>query len=412
MLKKVSAIFSEKIIRICCGILVNISLARYLSISEYGLLSSTLAIFTSFTGFIPSYLKNVFLVEYSSSTSKIQTLRKYISQTFLVTFSACILMFTLYGFNTLLLTLSISAICHYLIYYKYTYESASEFTIIAKIDFICLIISTIIKLATIIYTGSLEYICWIISLEICVNYFSFFFLYAKNKKISLPIPLIRYASFKEVFINKEYLLIAILSIILSKIDILLAAKYYEPSDVAFYSIAIRIFEINVMILTLLSTILYPILVSKKNEFNYNEIISATYGLMLQIAVLLCISTYFLSSEAINFLFSEKYINSIEIIKSLSLTFIPIAHGTVVSLHLTIRNQKLKLILSSGFILITIISIAGIVAKNKYSINTFTNTVVACYFISMIFNLFLAKHSFKQIMKYTLHIDIFNSRLLK
>jgi O-antigen/teichoic acid export membrane protein len=180
---------------------------------------------------------------------------------------------------------------------------------------ISLLLSSIIKIALILYEAPLIAFAWVVLFDsfILALGFIYFFLKTNNKYTNTPLTISNLTFKREtaVYLLKDSWPLILSGIVISiymKIDQVMIMEMMEAQAVGQYAAAVRISELWYFIPMVIASSLFPAIINAKakSEELYYTRLQKLYDLMVWMAILIALPMTFLSDWVINILYGEQY----------------------------------------------------------------------------------------------------------
>lgn len=185
------------------------------------------------------------------------------------------------------------------------YQSISQSKIVTKINVVCLLISSAIKLYMIIYSATL--LNFVISYSVDLIVVLFFFMVRKNEYVIDHI----YFSLKELISllkqGSPILLSSLIVILYTRLDQFMIAKLLGTEEVAIFNVAVRIAESYIFIPSLFVTSFFPLIAKKPRENIRKYFDIVVLSVFTSGGLVIFITPFF-----IPLLFGKQYINAIPV----------------------------------------------------------------------------------------------------
>jgi O-antigen/teichoic acid export membrane protein len=316
ILKNISWLFFDKIIRILGGLFVGIWIARYLGPSDFGLLNYAIAYTTLFAIFVNLGLNGIVVREIVKRTK----LTNYLLGTafglkligsFVAIFAITVSLFFIDTdklTKTLIYFISIGFIFQSLNVIDFFYQSKvlSKYVVVARNS--AFIISIGIKIFLILYEYSVIYFVIASLIEICLSSIFLILIYKQTGEVITQWRFSKKIA-KELLQYSWSLALSIFLIsIHMKIDQIMIGNMLNSEQVGVYSVAVRLAEYWYFIPGILVSTLMPYFVKlrKENKKLYEFRLMQLYSLMFWMGVSVGIIVIFFGEYLIILLFGEAY----------------------------------------------------------------------------------------------------------
>lgn len=319
----------EKVGFVACNFLVSVALARYLEPSEFGLFSLLLAMMAMAMPFISlgfhSIISRELLISKHTEGTLLLTafLFRFIAAVILflvvlVTYYLKIDLFNLQSeFWILVLLMAVNIFSAFEIY-NYYFQALLIVKVVALARLVLLVLFTALKLLLVYLGSSFDLLIWIFAIETALQYLAYYFLYRFfSCSHSNPVGKFDLSYGKLLLKESSWLIMSgIAAVIYLKIDIVMLGSLASIEDVAVYSVAAKISEIWYFIPIAISTSFFPQLIALKkyNAHLYNERLQSLCNMLLLLALVICISVFFLSPLIIPIIFGVQYIEAVIILQ--------------------------------------------------------------------------------------------------
>jgi PST family polysaccharide transporter len=408
-------LFVDKIIRLCVGLFVGIWLTRYLGPEQTGIWSYALAFSGIFGAFCALGLDGIAVREIARNPDKTNDI---LGTTFCLklvgafiavatSLTAIILMQSKDALTIWLVAISSFGFilqAFGVIDFYYQSRLKSKYTVLAaNASFIFI---SILKVVFILNKAPLITFAWIGLTEIFISMMLLIVFYQRqnNNILNWHFSL---NTAKLLLQNSWPIVVSAIAIsIYMKIDQLLIGRLLGNEQLGFYAAALKLFEIILVIPSLIAQSLFPNLM-RLQQIDFNHTLSKIYFYTIRISLLLTISIVLFSENIINLFYGENFSASAEVLSAmmLSLTFVSV--GIINSIYIlyysrqkfitvvTILGAVLNLVLC--YSLIRYFGLAGAV----YS------TVITYIFVNYLIFLFIPtlRPMFKLINKSFLQLKI-------
>jgi len=321
MLKKyinnTSWLFIEKIFRILTTLLTTVLMARYLGPNDFGLLNYAISFVTLFAvlsslGF--EKLLPKLIIDNKENTNIIlgsSFLLKIIGSILIMII--CYLSIIVFKGNeqiliSLVIILSFTFIFKSFEIIRFWFETNVEAKYSAKVEFIAIMLSTIIKLLLIFKSANLIYFAYAILIESMLIAIGLIIIYSLKDK-SLKSWKISKKEIKNILKDAWPLILAgALYTIYTKIDQIMIGELIGNSAVGIYAAAIKLSEGWFFIPSVLAISFFPAMLNarKKSYEIYIERTQNLLNIMALISIVVSILTLFIANYLIYYTYGEEY----------------------------------------------------------------------------------------------------------
>ena len=324
--------------------LTNFFLAKYLSILEFSFFSQAMALGSIMLIVFDFGFKSLIFRENIKKETQINFLNIATYNSFIIFLFILIISFFVDTFPNIQIILLCFFILNLIFFKSYKYKAEGNFFLDFKINFILRILGFIFFLIQIFYFKFYDsgnyFNFWLISLTICCIFFYYKDITIRKKKIDKKI-------IKTVL---TFFFIDLLIVIYFKSDILLLTYFkIDPIYIANYNIAHKVFEFPMAFFAPLCFLLYR---DSRIFFNKHKFVSKNYNtifLILISGILYFLITFFFYDNVIIYLFDQKFIQSITMVKYMSVTIIFMFLNCYLILILYSINME-KMVLNSVFLM--------------------------------------------------------------
>ena len=309
--KNLSWLFGEKVIVTLFGLLISISLARYLTPESYGEYSYVLSILSLFSIFTTMGLDDL-LVRNIIKNNQTGIL---LSTSFWIRFFGSTLSFILIGLfsyftdnHDVFLLVIMIAISYFLKPFDVVeayLKSEEKQHLIAKNNIVSTLFYTICVFIGIYFKLSLKF--FILTMIIQAIFKSLYYIFLIKNQFDLSI--FKKNTAKNL-INEGWIVLMVSSVSLlnMKLDQVFISKMVGNEDLANYSIAAKISDAWFLLPTVLSALLFPRMISlyDENPIKFKNFLINITLIMLSIAIPYLIFINFFSEEIVQIIFGSKY----------------------------------------------------------------------------------------------------------
>ncbi|HBE43970.1 MAG TPA: flippase [Deltaproteobacteria bacterium] len=327
-----SWLFAEKVLRMAVGLFVGVWVARYLGPSQYGLLSYTQAFVGLFTAFATLGLDGIVVRELVRDEGKRDELLatafwlKFIGAIVMIGFIAIAVQFTSndYYTNILVFIVASATIFQAFNVIDFYFQAKVLGKYIALANSTCLFLSSIVKIALILYKAPLIVFVWAVvfdSVILALGYLYFYLKLSPANHLSpithhpspITFPLSHFTFNKSMVISLlkdswPLILSGLAVMIYMRIDQVMLQEMMGSEAVGQYSAAVRISEAWYFIPLVISSSLFPAIINakKQSEELYYARFQRLYDLMVWISLAIALPMTFLSGWVINLLYGSAY----------------------------------------------------------------------------------------------------------
>lgn len=325
--KNTSWLFFEKILRMFVGLFVGIWVARYLGPERFGLFSYAQSFVGLFTAIATLGLDSIVVRELVKNESKATEL---IGTAFYLKLMGAILTLlvlaiaTYFTSNDRYTNLLVFIIASATIFQAFNvidmyFQSKVLSKYIVFSNIISLLTSSIIKIILILVDAPLMAFAWTILFDnlVLASGFVYFFL----KYSMLTFKKINFNKIVAVNLMKDSWPMAITILVVmsyTNLNQILIANFLNNEQLGYYAIAYRICSLADFIPVIIVGSLFPAIANLKNHsLNYIYRLQSLSNLLVLLAMLYSIFTFFFAKEIIVILYGDKYYKAIEILQTLS-----------------------------------------------------------------------------------------------
>ncbi|WP_304544132.1 flippase [Sulfurimonas microaerophilic] len=321
ILKNISWLFFDNIVRIFGGLLVGIWVARYLGPNDFGILNYSLAYTALYMFFVKLGLDQIIIRE----IVKKPKLTNYMMGTAfgLKFIGSIITLFLIYLSLYFLETDSITKIVIFIISVGFILQSIdvidffyqskvlSKYVVIARNT--AFILSSLLKIYFILNEYSVLYFAVANVFDLFLSGLFLIFIY---KKTGYAINKWRFSTKKAIELLKFSWPLALSFFLISiytKIDQVMIGNMLDTEKVGIYSVAVRLSEVWLLIPNIMISTMMPYFVSLREENNqlYHERLVLLYSFMFWLGVFVGIVTIIFGEDIILFLFGQVYLGAYE-----------------------------------------------------------------------------------------------------
>lgn len=324
MLKKyinnTSWLFIEKIFRILTTLLTTVLMARYLGPNDFGLLNYAISFVTLFAvlsslGF--EKLLPKLIIDNKENTNIIlgsSFLLKVIGSILIMII--CFLTIRFFKENdqvlmSMVIILSFTFIFKSFEIIRFWFETNVEAKYSAKVEFIAIMLSTIIKLLLIFKNADLIFFAYAILIESILIAIGLIIIYSLKNK-SLKSWQISRKEIKGILKEAWPLILAgALYTVYTKVDQIMIGELIDNRAVGIYAAAVKLSEGWFFIPSVLAISLFPAMLNtrKKNYELYIERTQNLLNIMALISIVVSVLTLFIANNLIYYTYGEEYKNA-------------------------------------------------------------------------------------------------------
>jgi len=324
VVKNISWLFFDKVIRMIGGLLVGIWVARYLGPETFGKLNYAIAFIGLFGGFAAFGLQGIVVRD----LVKNDALKKEIlSSAFLIQIICSAIAYVLCNIALFFLrpddqSIRILVACLSLILIfrtsdciRYYFEANVESKYIVWVENSVFVLCSFARVLLILsHAGVFEFAI----LMVVESFFlAAFFLVLLKKKTGLIILPQYYSNLFIKYLKNGWplMLSSVTVMIYMRLDQIMLGELAGDSSVGIYSAAIRISEVWYVIPTIISASLFPSLVAQhqENKKSFNKNLQLQYDIMVYLSLCIAIPVTFLSSEIVDILYGHAYEGAAEVL---------------------------------------------------------------------------------------------------
>lgn len=322
-----SWLFAEKIIRLVIGLFVGVWVARYLGPAKYGLLNYVQAFVGLFSAFATLGLDGIVVRELVKDENKKDLL---LGTAFWLKVVGAFVMLIMLGVavqftsndkytNILIFIVAGSTIFQAFNVIDFYFQAKVLGKFIAMANSITLLISSIVKIALILYKAPLIAFVCVVAFDNLILALGYIYFYIKvsrhhnQQPTAISHPLFHLTFNKKLAINLlkdswPLILSGIAIMVYMRIDQVMLQEMIDSEAVGQYSAAVRISEAWYFIPMVISSSLFPAIVNakKQSEELYYARLQRLYDLMVWMAIAIALPMTFLSDWVINILYGSAY----------------------------------------------------------------------------------------------------------
>jgi O-antigen/teichoic acid export membrane protein len=344
-----SWMLAERILNIIAGVFIGIWVARFLGPEKFGALSYAMALITIFISITKLGLNSILSRELVNHPEKnLQLLGTSFTLQLIAAFACILLVYLIMSslqldvyVKTLILIISISLLFRPMEVIECYFDSKvqSKFAAISKS--IQLLITSILKIALIIFNADVIYFALVIVVEVLIlsiNYLTFFYFRTKQSffkyfDLMMAKKLLTYAW--------PFIIISVVHVIYTRIDQLMIGNMLGTNDVGLYSAAIRLYDASLFIPVIITSSLFPAILNAKIESleHYHNRLQQLFTLMFALSLSISIGTSIIGPWLVPFLFGEQYETSGKVLSILIWSTIFIFWGVARSKWILAENLQ-------------------------------------------------------------------------
>ncbi len=391
--KNTSWLFAEKVFKLVLSFVVNIYIIRYLGPTEFGILSYAISFVGLFAAISTLGLDSIIVRELVSEPDKRDAI---LGSTFFLKLIGAVLSIVLIGItlvaisenalnSLIILIISVSTVFQTINVVDFYFQAKVQVKYSAVVQFIALIISSIIKIILIIAKAPLIYFAIILSLESLFIGIGFVFAY-KGRGLKL----FKWKFNKNVAVSLlkdswPLILSGLVIAVYMKIDQVMIKNMLSDNDVGYYAAAVRISEAWYFLPTAICASLFPSIVNARKMSNvlYISRLQKLYDILTWLAYAIAIPITIFSTFIITVLVWNEFLASASVLTVYIWAGVPVSLGvassqylisenfTKISFYRTLIGMIINIILN--LILIPIYGIIGsaVATLISYSIATFS-----------------------------------------
>ena len=349
--KNTSWLFGEKILRMFVGLFVGIWVARYLGPEQFGLFSYAQSFVGLFTAIATLGLDGIVVRELVKDESRRDELigtafyLKLIGAIAVLIVLAVAIQFTSNDHYTNILVFIIASATIFQAFnvVDMYFQAKVMGKYITYANVISLLLSSIVKIALILYDAPLIAFAWTVVFDSIVLALGYLYFFLKNSTFN-----IRSLKFKRkiaISLLKDswpLIIAGIGYVVYTKIDQIMLFEYLGSESVGYYSIAITFITYFIFFPNIIVSSVFPKLVEnyKNNIDLFNRRIVNMYRLIFLLGFCFISIIFIVGEEIILILYSDKYLESSRIILLLSFIFLFEALAIVNGRWIWIKNFQI------------------------------------------------------------------------
>lgn len=310
-------LLGEQMLRMIAGVLVGIWVARYLGPEQFGIFSYVAAFSALFSSIAKLGLDDIVVRELVNHSEKQDVYfgtafwMKLIGAALTIFLIALVLPWTS---NDRTISLYVFIIASGLIFQSFEIvDFYFQSKVLTKFISFCkltqLILSSLVKIYLVLTEAELIWFIWITLFDQVILAVTYTIAYRYQKLKLPPFGQFNIAIAKSLIRDSWPLIFSgIVVMIYMRIDQVMIKEILGEHDVGIYSAAVRLTEVWYFIPMLLTTSLFPAIISakKSSEQLYYKRIQQLYSLMIWSAICIAIATTFLGNWLVVFLYGNDY----------------------------------------------------------------------------------------------------------
>jgi O-antigen/teichoic acid export membrane protein len=316
--KNTSWLFGEKILRMIAGLFIGIWVARYLGAEQFGLFSYAQSFVGLFAVIAALGLDSIVIRELVHDERCKDALLgtafwlKLIGAILVLMILAIAVNFTSNDTytNTLVFLIASTTIFQSFNIIDFYYQAKVMGKYIVYANVISLIVSSIVKIALILYKAPLIAFAWAIAFDSLVLAMGYLYFYLKNHSLFTIKHLIFNKKIAQNLLKDSWPLIlsGMVIAIYMRIDQVMIKEMLGNEAVGKYAAAVRISEAWYFIPMVIASSVFPAIINAKkiSEELYYARLQKLYDLMVWISIAVALPMTFLSDWIINFLYGAQY----------------------------------------------------------------------------------------------------------
>jgi O-antigen/teichoic acid export membrane protein len=321
--RNTSWLFTEKILKLIIGFLINIYIIRYLGPSQFGLLSYAISFVGLFAAFATLGLDNITVRELVISPDKKDEI---LGSTFFLKIFGAILSILLIWLTTILISeTSYNKLLILIIAFSTIFQSfnvidlyfqskvLSRFTVYVQVS--TLFISSTLKFLLVIFNFPLLYFAIVMLVETALIAAGFNVVFKINHQLILKWQFVNSRAKQLLKDSWPLILSGLVIAIYVKIDQVIIKNMMTDKDVGYYAAAVRIAEAWYFIPTAISTSVFPAIINAKkiSEKLYLSRLQKLYDILAWVAICISIPITIFSKDIIKFLLGPDFIQSASVL---------------------------------------------------------------------------------------------------
>jgi len=418
--KNTSWLFAEKILRMVVGLFVGVWVARYLGPEHFGTFSYAQSFVGLFSVIATLGLNGIVvreLLKYPQKESELLGTAFILKlfgavSTLVILYLAVVFTSNDNYTNSLIFIIASGVVFQSFNVIDFYFQAKVMSKYVVYTNVVSLFISTLIKIMLILNNAPLEAFVWLTLFDNFVLACGFVYIFFKNSQFKIKNLKFKIeVAFSLLKDSWPLILSGMVVAVYMKIDQIMIKEMLGSAEVGQYAAAVRLSEAWYFIPMVISSSLFPAIISAKkvSEKLYYERLQRLYDLMVWMAIAIALPMTFLSDWVVNLLYGGQYSQSADVLKihiwAGVFVFLGVASGKwfiaenlqKYSFYRTLSGAILNIILN-----LVLIPIYGIIGA---AIATLLAQSLASYF----FNFFNKKLliTFKLQTKSLLFYSIFN-----
>jgi len=323
IIKNISWLFFDKILRMGVGVFVVVLLARHLGPESFGLLSYLIALVSLFGAIAILGLRAIVVKELVEDTNK----EKLLGTSFVLRIvgalaSYIVLILTIYLLRPddelskyLVLVLGTTLFFASSDVIKYWFESQINSKYIAIVENSVFLLFATVKLVLIYANFTVETFVYVAVLESIFLFVAMFYIYYKQANLVKKWHFDK-AKAKDLLSQSWPLIISSSAwIIYTKIDQIMIGQMMGDAEVGYYSAASRLSEVANFLPAIITVSIVPALIGLRltNSELYNQRFQQLYYIVITLMVFAAIFVTLLSELIISILYGEMYLSSASVL---------------------------------------------------------------------------------------------------
>ncbi len=316
--KNTSWLFGEKILRMIVGLFVGVWVARYLGPEQFGLFSYAQSFVGLFIAFATLGLDGIVIRELVKDETRCDELigtafwLKLMGAFAVLAVLAIAVNFTSndHFTNILVFIIASATIFQSFNVVDMYFQSKVMGKYIVDANVISILLSSIVKVALILYDAPLIAFAWTIVFDSFILACGFLYFYIKNH-LNINLLHVRFEKSTAVSLLRDswpLILSGMVIAIYMKIDQVMIKEMMNSEAVGQYAAAVRISEAWYFIPMVIASSLFPAIINakKQSEELYHARLQKLYNLMVWMAIAIALPMTFLSDWVIHLLYGNQY----------------------------------------------------------------------------------------------------------
>ncbi|MGL5402272.1 MAG: flippase, partial [Acinetobacter sp.] len=315
--KNSSWMLGEQMLRMVAGLLVGIWVARYLGPEQFGIFSYVLAFTALFSSIAKLGLDGIMVRELVNHSDRQDV---YLGTAFWMKVLGAFLVMALIAVvlpwtsNDSTTTLYIFIIASGLVFQSFeVVDFYFQSQVLAKFVSICKVIqltfSSLLKIYLVLTGAELIWFVWVVLFDQVTLAVTLFFAYRYQKVKILPLAQLDFLVAKRLLKDSWPLIFSsMFAMIYLRIDQVMIKEMIGEKDVGIYAAAVRISEVFYFIPILLTTSVFPAILSakKNNTALYMIRLQRLYALLIWTALVVALTISLIGKDIIVILFGQAY----------------------------------------------------------------------------------------------------------